>query len=65
LENPKGREHLEDVDLDEKIILEWIVGKEKKRAPTDSSGSGYGPVADTCEHGYEPSGFIKCEEFLY
>jgi len=29
----------------------------------DSSGSGKGPVAGTCEHN-EPSGSIKCEEFF-
>jgi len=27
-------------------------------------GSGEGPVADSCEHGNEPSGFIKGGEFL-
>jgi len=27
----------------------------------DSSGSGYGPVAYSCEHGNEPSGSIKVE----
>jgi hypothetical protein len=25
----------------------------------NSSGSGYGPMAGSCEHGYEPSGSIK------
>jgi hypothetical protein len=30
----------------------------------DASGSGYGPVAGSCEHGNEPSGFIKGEEFF-
>jgi hypothetical protein len=31
----------------------------------DSSGSGYGPFgADCCEHGDEPSGYIKCGELL-
>jgi hypothetical protein len=27
LENLKGRDHLEDLDVDGKIILEWISGK--------------------------------------
>jgi hypothetical protein len=26
-ENLKGRDHLEDLGIDEKIILEWILGK--------------------------------------
>jgi hypothetical protein len=30
----------------------------------DASGSGYGPVAGSCEHGYETLGSIKGEEFL-
>jgi hypothetical protein len=30
----------------------------------DASGSGQEPVADPCEHGNEPSGSIKGEEFL-
>jgi hypothetical protein len=30
----------------------------------DSSGSGQGSVADSCEHGNEPSGSIKGKEFL-
>ena len=30
----------------------------------DRSGSGYGQVAGTCECGNEPSGSIKCGEFL-
>jgi hypothetical protein len=30
----------------------------------DSSDSGYGPVAGSCEHGNERSGSIKFEETL-
>jgi hypothetical protein len=30
----------------------------------DASGSGQGPVAGSSEHGNEPSGSIKGEEFL-
>jgi hypothetical protein len=30
----------------------------------DRSGSGQGQVADTCKRGNEPSGSIKCGEFL-
>jgi hypothetical protein len=30
----------------------------------ESSGSGKGPMAGSCEHGDEPSGFIKWREFL-
>jgi hypothetical protein len=34
------------------------------RGVLDSSGSGYVPVAGCCEHGNEPSGFVKGGEFL-
>jgi len=27
LENQKGRDHLEDLDVNGKIMLEWILGK--------------------------------------
>jgi hypothetical protein len=30
----------------------------------DTSGSGWGPVVGSCEHGNEPSGSVKCGEFL-
>jgi hypothetical protein len=30
----------------------------------DQSGSGYGQVAGSCVYGDEPSGSIKCGEFL-
>jgi len=30
----------------------------------DSSGSGQGPAAGSCQHGNEPSGSIKGKEFL-
>jgi hypothetical protein len=30
----------------------------------DASGSGQEPVAGSCEYGNEPSGSIKCGEFI-
>jgi len=41
------------------IFRKWVVGYELDRA-----GSGYGEVAGTCECGNEPSGSMKCGEFL-
>jgi hypothetical protein len=35
------------------------------RCGLDASSSGERPVARTSEHGNEPSGSIKCGEFLY
>ena len=35
----------------------WVYG-------LDSAGLGQGQVADACERGNEPSGSVKCGEFL-
>jgi hypothetical protein len=64
-ENLKGRYHLEDLGIDEKIILDWISGgKRMERCEVDASGSGQGPAGGSSEHGNEISGSIKDEEFL-
>jgi hypothetical protein len=45
-----------DLDGYFQIILESILGKYCERGcGVDSSGSGYGPVADPYKHGNEPS----------
>jgi hypothetical protein len=36
----KGRDHLEDLSTDGRIILDWIIGKQVRRCGLDSSGSG-------------------------
>jgi len=58
------RDHLKDLDVRRRIILEWILEKLVGRCGLDSSGSGYGPVAGCCEYGNEPPGSIKGGEFL-
>jgi len=58
LENLKGRNHLEDLSVDGRIILE-LGG-----CRLDLSGSGWKPVADPRERGNEPWGSIKGVEFL-
>jgi hypothetical protein len=40
LENLKGRNYLEDLGVDRKIILEWILGKWGGKSGLDASGSG-------------------------
>jgi hypothetical protein len=40
LENLKGRDHLGDLGINERIILEWILGKRVERCGLVSSGSG-------------------------
>jgi len=37
-----GRDHTEDLSVDERILLEWILRKWGGEMWMDSSGSGYG-----------------------
>jgi hypothetical protein len=62
--NLKERDHSEDPGVKGRIIFEWNLGKWGVRCGLDSSGSGQGPAAHCCEHGNEPSSFIKGGEFL-
>jgi hypothetical protein len=50
--------------LDWTIILKSIVKKWDEGYELDCSGSGSEQVEGTCECGNEPSGYIKCGEFL-
>jgi len=43
---------LEELGKDEKIVLECS-GNREKNCGLNSSGSGYGPVAFSCENGNE------------
>jgi hypothetical protein len=61
LENLKGRDYLEELDVNGKIALEWILGKQGE---LDAYGSGQGPVAGSYKQGNEPLGSIKVGEFL-
>jgi hypothetical protein len=64
LESLKGREHVEDLGVDESIILGWIFEKLGGSCGLSASGSGQKQVASYCEHDNEPSGSIKGGEFL-
>jgi hypothetical protein len=55
---------LEDPGVDGRIILKWIIERLGGGHRLDLSGSGYGQVAGSCVYGDQPSGFIKCGEFL-
>jgi hypothetical protein len=61
LENLKGRDYSEDLDVDGKVMLEWNRVGECK---LNLSGSEYGPVTGSSEHGNEPSDSIKGGEIL-
>jgi hypothetical protein len=62
--NLNGRDYLDDLGVDERIILEIIHKNNVGRSGKDSSGSGWGPVAGCCEHGNGLSYSIKGGEFL-
>jgi hypothetical protein len=55
-ENLRERDHLEDQDVDMRVILRRIFRK--------WDGSGREQVTGICECGNELSGSIKCGEFL-
>jgi hypothetical protein len=62
-ENLRERDHLEDTEVDGRIILRWIFRTWEGEAWT-GSGSRYTQVAGYCECGNELSGFISCGDFL-
>jgi hypothetical protein len=57
------KSQFEDLGVDGRMILKWVLRKQNRRAWTES-GSGHRSVAGSCEHSDDPVGFIKCEEFL-
>jgi hypothetical protein len=59
MENLKEREYLEDLGVDERIILKYILKKWIWGWGLDSSGSGQGPVLGYCEFGNEPLDSIE------
>jgi hypothetical protein len=62
--NLRVRDHLEDPGIDGRIILRWIFRKWDRGHGLNRYGSGELQVVETCECGNEPSGSIKCREFL-
>jgi hypothetical protein len=64
LGKPEGKIAVGKPTVDGRIILEWILGNRVGSCGLGSSGSGQGQVAGCCEHGKEPSGSIKSDEFL-
>jgi hypothetical protein len=61
---PKERDHLEDLHVVCRIILEWILGKESGRVRTGCIWISTGTSGGVLEHGNEPSCSIKGGEFL-
>jgi hypothetical protein len=61
---PEGRRPLERPSVDGRIILKWIFEMLFGGHRLDRYGSGNEKVAGSCEYGDEPSGSMKCGEFL-
>jgi len=59
----KGRDHLADLGVHWRIMLEWILDR-VRGCGLEVFGLGQAAVAGCCEHGNEPSGSIKGGEFL-
>ena len=60
----RKRDHWGDLDIDGRIILRWIFRKWEGVVGTGWSWLRIGTGGGTCEYGDEPSGSVKCREFL-
>jgi hypothetical protein len=57
-------DYLEDPGVDGRLILKWIFERLDGSYALDRAGSGQEQVVGSCECVDEPSGSIKCGEFL-
>ena len=62
-ENLKGRDHLEGLGVDERVILIWMLMLGCGKAWTEF-GFTWGQVSCFCKHGNEPWDSIKCGGLL-
>ena len=62
--NRRERDHGGDLGVDGWIILGWISRRWDVGMWTGLGWPRIGTSGDACECGNEPSGFIKCWEFL-
>jgi hypothetical protein len=60
----RERDHFKDVRIDGRIILKYILTISVRGRRLISCCSGYGPEADSCECGDEPSFCRKGGEFM-
>jgi len=59
-----GRDNFEELGIDRKVTLKWILGNKLRACGRDTSGSGKGQVAGSCEHDNETSRSVTYEELL-
>jgi hypothetical protein len=60
----KGRDHSEDLIVDGRKILEWILGKQGMKMRTGFIRIVIASSGGCCEHGNEQMSSIKGGEFL-
>jgi hypothetical protein len=59
-----GTDHIEELGVDGRLILKFILKKQCIRMRTRLISSGQDPVAGSFEHAKESFGSIKCGTFL-
>jgi hypothetical protein len=64
LEILKGGDHSEDLCVDGRIILKWILGIGWEEMDRMHLAGDRGSVVRPCEHSNELSGWVKGREFL-
>jgi hypothetical protein len=65
LESLKGRDSLENLRVDVRIILKLIFGSRFEGCVLELSGSGYELLMGCCEHSVETSVSVKGGELFY
>jgi hypothetical protein len=60
----RERDHLKDLGIGGRIILNWIVRPQDGGRGQDSSGSEQGQLAEFCECGVKVWGSLKFREFF-
>ena len=63
-ENLKEKGKCDYLFVDETVILKWIQKKWMQWCGPDLSSTVKDGVEDVCEHGNEPLGIIKCDDFV-
>jgi hypothetical protein len=63
-ESLKGRNHTKDIEVDGKIIFEWMLGKQAGKVWTGCIWIRIRTGGGSCEHGNGLSGSMKGDEFL-
>jgi hypothetical protein len=59
----KGRDHSVELDVNGRIVLEFILGKQGDKVWTESISPRIGISVSSCEHGNITSGYMKGWEF--